>query len=353
MRSAAVHYDRTALGDMERAEKSSRWPGMEWNLSPVPPAVLSVRTPSEGRRVAKAVSPGRSPTPHRRLLRQRSQSRYPGSAVMKPSSSGPAPGSRCRGSARDSPNDAASIYFHPGDASHEQFALDGVAIEGAWPGPVDRWVDQSNLGQELFQVLDRGTNWVVDSRGSRASSATGRPRRSETKAPGLLQSVRFPAPDKPVQVVIKERGPHNEFREVWSVIVDPSDATVDRSDPPKLNVWPVIQNGPPRDKVDLLLLGDGYTASEMNKWHADAHRMAETLFAASPFKEHRRDFNVWAIDTPAEQSGVARPSDAVYRHSPLRAAYDAFGSERYVLRSTISGCVRSRPPPRTSSLKSW
>ncbi|MDE3165582.1 MAG: M64 family metallopeptidase, partial [Acidobacteriota bacterium] len=113
--------------------------------------------------------------------------------------------------------------------------------------------------------------------------------------------------------------------------VDPKDPAIDRAAPPKRNVWAVIQNGPPRDKVDLLLLGDGYTAAEMNKWHADARRMAETLFAAPPFKEHRADFNVWAIDTPAEESGVSRPSDAVYRHSPLRAAYDAFGSERYVL----------------------
>ena len=28
---------------------------------------------------------------------------------------------------------------------------------------------------------------------------------------------------------------------------------------------------------------------------------------------------------------MSRPSDGVYRRSPLRAAYDAFGSERYVL----------------------
>ncbi len=40
---------------------------------------------------------------------------------------------------------------------------------------------------------------------------------------------------------------------------------------------------------------------------------------------------MWAIDTPSEESGVARPSDGVHRRSALRAAYDAFGSERYVL----------------------
>jgi hypothetical protein len=38
-------------------------------------------------------------------------------------------------------------YYHVGDASHEHFALDRVAIEGEWPGPLDRWIDDSNLGR--------------------------------------------------------------------------------------------------------------------------------------------------------------------------------------------------------------
>src|SRR5512146_2291379 len=92
-----------------------------------------------------------------------------------------------------------------------------------------------------------------------------------------------------------------------------------------------MKNGEPRDKVDLLLLGDGYTAAEMGKWHNDARRLTDILFAASPFKERRSAFNVWAVDTPAEESGIARPSDGVYCRSPLRLTYDAFGSERYVL----------------------
>jgi hypothetical protein len=96
-------------------------------------------------------------------------------------------------------------------------------------------------------------------------------------------------------------------------------------------VWAVQQSGPPSDKVDIVLLGDGYTAAEMDKWHADAKRLTETLFAESPFKERRSAFNVWAIDAPADESGVSRPSEGVYRRSPFGAAYDAFGSERYVL----------------------
>jgi hypothetical protein len=223
-------------------------------------------------------------------------------------------------------------YVHSGMAAEETFALDGVTLEGAWPGPLDRWTDESNLGKYCFQVLDRATNRVIYSRGFASIYGeweTTDEAKQQRRA--FSESVRFPAPEAPVQVVIKKRGPRSEFREVWSIVVDPSDAGVDRGAPPKLNTWAVMQNGPPRDKVDLLLMGDGYTTAEMEKWHRDARRMAETLFAASPFKEHRQDFNVWAVDTPAEESGVARPSDGVFRRSPLRAAYDAFGSERYVL----------------------
>src|SRR6185295_19386717 len=89
--------------------------------------------------------------------------------------------------------------------------------------------------------------------------------------------------------------------------------------------------GEPATKVDFLILGDGYTKAEAKKFETDARRMVETLFATSPFKEHRQDFNVWALCPPAAESGISRPSTGVYHDSPLGATYDAFGSERYVL----------------------
>jgi hypothetical protein len=224
-------------------------------------------------------------------------------------------------------------YFHGGDASEERLSLDSVVLEGPWPGRLDRTVDNTNLGKYYFEVLDRETNRVLYSRGF-ASIFGEWVETLEAKEVRrqFHESVRFPAPTRPVQVVMKKRDQRNAFRELWSVIVDPADPAIDRSGPPaNVKVWPVMQSGEPHDKVDLLLMGDGYTAAEMEKWHADARRLANLLFAVSPFREHRSDFNVWATDTPAEESGVSRPSDSVYRKSPLRANYDAFGSERYVL----------------------
>jgi hypothetical protein len=221
-------------------------------------------------------------------------------------------------------------YFHGGNAREERFSLGRVSLDGPWAGRPDRPIDDTNLGPYLFEVLDRATNRLLYSRGF-ASVFGEWQTTDEAKEVDrtFAESLRFPRPEKPVQVVLKKRT-KGVFREAWSLVVDPEDPTIDRT-PPTGRLWAVEKNGEPADKVDLLLLGDGYTAAEMEKWHKDAKRMADLLFAVSPFRERRKDFNVWAVDTPSEESGVARPSDGVHRRSALRAAYDAFGSERYVL----------------------
>jgi hypothetical protein len=236
--------------------------------------------------------------------------------------------------AAGSPQTLRVDYVHSGGGSGaEHFALEAVVREGPWPGRPDRPLDDTNLGKYLFEVRDPLRNRVLYSRGF--ASIYGEwettPEAREVER-AFHESVRFPEPDRPVQLVLRKRDRRNLFREVWSLRVDPADLAVERAGPPAgVKAWAVFENGPPAEKVDLLLMGDGYTAAEMEKWHADARRLAETLFAVSPFKERRRDFNVWAVDTPAPESGVSRPSDGVHRRSPLRAAYDAFGSERYVL----------------------
>jgi hypothetical protein len=225
-------------------------------------------------------------------------------------------------------------YYHSGDASQERFSLDKVVLEpGAWPGNPARPVDVTNLGKFLFEVLDRRTNSVVYSRGF--ASIYG-----EWETTGeaneiwrtFHESLRFPLPAAPVQVLLKKRDARNAFREVWSLLVDPADPFLDTSVPPSPGpLLEIEKHGPPAEKVDFLILGDGYTAAERGKFEKDARRLADILFATSPFKERRNDFNVWGLCPPAAESGVSRPSTGLHRRSPVGATYDAFGSERYVL----------------------
>jgi hypothetical protein len=226
-------------------------------------------------------------------------------------------------------------YFHSGNATEERFSLDRLVLEPlGWPGNPARPIDETNLGKYLFEVRDRGTNHLLYSRGF--SSIYGEwettPEAKETHRT-FHESLRFPAPAGPVQIVLKKRDSKDEsFRERWSLLVDPKDIFVDTSRPPSPGTVIALQNkGDPATKLDLLILGDGYRASERAKCEKDARRLMEVLFSRSPFRERRGDFNLWGLCPASEESGISRPSTGIHHRSAIGATYDAFGSERYVL----------------------
>ena len=223
-------------------------------------------------------------------------------------------------------------YVHSGTATDESFALRAVAREGPWPGPRTGLVQDERLGVYRVEVRD-ASGALVFAQGFASIFGEWRTTaEAKTTARGFDESVRFPEPEGPADVSIARREEDGRYKKLWTVRVDPKAPWVDRAPVPSgVSVWAVQENGAPAEKVDLLLIGDGYTAAERDKWHRDAARLAEALFAVPPFRERRRDFNVWAIDIASDESGVSRPSDGVFRRSALRAAYDAFGSERYVL----------------------
>ena len=223
-------------------------------------------------------------------------------------------------------------YYHTGDAKQEMFSVDRVVIEPLpWPGDPTKAIDNTNLGKYFFEVRDQKSKQALYSRGF--ASIYGEWETTD-EAKSMLrtfsESLRFPAPDAPVEIVLKKRDAKNYWRDIWSTLIDPKDIFIDRSTPrAPASLIPIQKMGDPATKVDLLLLGDGYTARETNKFVADARRLVAVLFGTSPFKEHRNNFNVWGLCPPAAQSGISRPSTGIYRDS--LATYDAFGSERYVL----------------------
>jgi len=225
-------------------------------------------------------------------------------------------------------------YYHTGNAREERFSLDRIVVEPLeWPGNPRHAIDDTNLGKYLFEVIDRNTNRVVYSRGFASIygewETTGEAKSIDRT---FHESLRFPKPDQSVQVVLKKRDARNLFHEVWSLAVDPSDQFVDSSSPPLPGaLLELLRSGDPEAKVDLLILGDGYTAGERNQFEKEARRLADILLETQPFKARRKDLNVWALCPPAEKSGISRPSTGQHRRSPLGATYDAFGSERYVL----------------------
>ena len=225
-------------------------------------------------------------------------------------------------------------YYHTGNSKQEHFSVDRVVVEPLpWPGDLSKSIDGSNLGKYFFEVRDKKSGRVLYARGF--ASIYGEWETTDeanVMMRTFSESLRFPAPDAPVEIVLKKRDKKNDWDKIWTTSIDPKDIFIDRSvSAAPARLLPIQKMGEPSTKVDFLILGDGYTARELKKFERDARRLTEVLFSRSPFKEHRKDFNVWALCPPAFETGISRPSTGIYRDSPLGATYDAFGSERYVL----------------------
>ena len=225
-------------------------------------------------------------------------------------------------------------YFHSGNNTTEMFSLDQVVIEPLpWTGNMAQPLDKTSRGKYLFEIVDPENGDIAWSRSFSSIygewETTGESRRINRS---FHESVRFPAQDSVFELVMKKRGPGNEFIEVWRIELDPSDVLVHRESAMFAeHVVAIHESGDPATKVDLLLMGDGYTAEEQEAFIAKAQELTDILFSTSPFKERMDDFNVWAVVPPAAESGVSRPSTNTFRDSPIGATYDAFRSERYVL----------------------
>ena len=225
-------------------------------------------------------------------------------------------------------------YYHTGNADTESFSLHQVVIEPLpWPGQMEKRIDSTRLGYFLFQVEDAESGEVLYSRGYSSIfhewQHTGEAKKMDRT---FHESVRFPKPDKPVRLHILKRNEKQEFVSLWSVPIDTDDMLTVRAHPPA--PAPVIDihvSGEPAGNVDIVILGDGYTADEADKFEADARRLTAAFLTYEPFKSRATDFNFRGISPPAVTSGVNRPSNGTFRHSPSGTTYDAFRAERYIL----------------------
>ena len=125
-------------------------------------------------------------------------------------------------------------YFHTGSATQELFSVDRVVIEPLpWPGNANKPIDTTNRGTYFFEVRDASSQRVLYSRGFSSIYGEWVTTEEAKKANRTFhESLRFPAPEAPVQIVVKKRDTQNAFREVWSTNIDPHDKYIDMSKPP-------------------------------------------------------------------------------------------------------------------------
>ncbi len=74
---------------------------------------------------------------------------------------------------------------------------------------------------------------------------------------------------------------------------------------PGSEVRTMVDQGPSENRINLAFLGDGYTESEKERFFEDVDRLIYDLFGETTFASYLPLFNVYAIFTPSDESGIS------------------------------------------------
>lgn len=225
-------------------------------------------------------------------------------------------------------------FHHTGNAVEEHLSIDRLYRQGRWSGSRSRLLDEFSYGGYLVEVRDTGSNNLLFSKGF--DSYFGEYRTTAAAASGTLrtyhESVLLPFPKRRVTVSLTARRRDGASVKLLEIEVDPSSIDI-RGEPPSANVLVVESHigGPAARVVDIAILGEGYTESEIEVFKADLAKATDVLLGQAPFASHRDRISVRGVLAVSADSGCDEPTRGAYRDTALGVSFNSLGSERYLL----------------------
>lgn len=106
------------------------------------------------------------------------------------------------------------------------------------------------------------------------------------------------------------------------------------------------QSGPTSNRINLAVLGDGYTSAQQQKLTTDATELIEALFSHPPYKEYRNLFNVKLVKVVSQQEGADNGTYGTSRNTVLGARFNCNGIDRLLCvdNNTVLSVARQHVP---------
>lgn len=142
-------------------------------------------------------------------------------------------------------------------------------------------------------------------------------------------SLTMPLPMVDVKFVLERRNSLGDFEVVHNQEIIISELKKN-STGLKGDILKIVKNGDAHKKVDVAIVGDGYTLQERSKFEADARRFANYFLTTEPFASHASYFNISSVFIPSQESGCIVPVKGLHPSTLLGSSFSTFGSDRYL-----------------------
>lgn len=223
-------------------------------------------------------------------------------------------------------------YIFTGDASRQNVCLDELSVLPSWAGRRHHLSElplQGN-GQIIMKDLESGKTIYTTSFSSLFQEWL---ETDEAKAvcKGFENTFLLPYPLRPAEIEITLLSPRKEVRAHLKHIVRPDDVLIHQKGQTHITPHKYLLKSGNTDKcIDVAILAEGYTPEEMNIFYQDAEIACESLFSHEPFKSMKDRFNIVAVASPSDDSGVSVPRLGEWKYTAFNSHFSTFYSDRYL-----------------------
>ena len=225
-------------------------------------------------------------------------------------------------------------YVFCGDNAHQAIYFQQALRTSEWAGRRTNLSEPLLGGNGQIRVLDPETGeslyansfstlfqeWQVEEEATRVQRA-------------FENCFQVPFPKRPVDIEVFLTDTHQRRSSYLKHRIDPADILIRKVADNGNSTAVLWQGGPLEETIDIVVVSDGYTASEKAKFYADAERVGTALFRHEPFASYRDKFSIRAVFVPSKDSGTSVPRQGQWARTPLDTHFDTFYSDRYLTTS--------------------
>lgn len=224
-------------------------------------------------------------------------------------------------------------FWHSGNDTSENFAIAKYINDGPWAGRTAHLLDKWELGLYFIKVIDQQSGEVIYSQGYNSVfgewQTTAEAQKSTQK---FMEAFRIPWPKTNVTVQLEKRDANNTLQPIWNFNIDAKSIVAEkRFTDNRAKLTKVMDNGDPKCKADIVIVGDGYTANDTAVFNNDVKTFVDAFFGTEPFLSRKSDFNVWSVFAPSPKEGINLQEVDYHPENILGTSFYTFGIERYVL----------------------
>lgn len=228
-------------------------------------------------------------------------------------------------------------YIFSGDSHNQAVAVRGLSQLSQWAGRKNNLPEvlRAGNGQIIMSDFSTGKCIYKESFSSLFQEWLTTPE-AITVTKSFENTFLVPFPTNKVSVEVNFRKEDGTYETKLKHIIDPADILINKKGLSHIPPYTIIQKADSTGNcINIAIVAEGYKAEDMPAFREAAKIASDQLFLHTPFNKYKGLFNILAIETVSEDSGVSVPRQGKWKSTVFSSHFDTFYSDRYLTTGNV------------------